>query len=240
MYLWVRRTLPWDDKAYVEAHLVERARRLAKVWDQTFHLEYHEYRYRLKEIAADSLRAVRGTRIAALEEIPDGAIVVPTDDDDWFAPDLAEQIQAHYNPERSCLLWRHYTIELPRRLRERLLSLWRLRVKRTLTCRTNNYALVKSPTSMSGFGSHGAGSRYFDANKALVQRLPLHLNVQNRNLSSKSIGKRDPKPPTPANLIERYRRFVALYAGRKLPSEVAWARPYLNQVAKLTSELKLR
>ena len=194
----------------------------------------------MKRIALSSWTAVRNAVVAAPQDAPAGALVVPVDDDDWFAPQLADDLRSEFDARFSCYLWRHYTVELRRQIRERLrLAAWRLQGGRSLTCSTNNYAVVKSPEGLPVDSGHGTASRYFDAHPALVKRIQAHWNLQNRNLSSRSIDKSKPEV-TRSELALRLGRYQELYARLRLPAGFGWAHPYLEQMAALTAELKLR
>ena len=92
MYICIRQTLNWADEAQVRADINDEFRPKMARWNDTFGMPYHVFRHRLKLIAQTSLQSVRHAQVTAFEQIPAGAIVAPIDDDDWFAPDLADHL----------------------------------------------------------------------------------------------------------------------------------------------------
>ena len=98
IYVCVRPTIDWQDEAAVEAQLFPEFRPKRAVWDATLSIPYHFFRHRLMEIAEQNLARIRDVTVAPIEQVPEGAIVVPVDDDDWFAPDLASHLAEAYDP----------------------------------------------------------------------------------------------------------------------------------------------
>src|SRR5262245_32597943 len=111
VYVCVRRTLEWWDEAEVRAHLIPAFRPKMEVWNATFDVPYHVFRHRLKRIAQASLARVEGAVCAPLDAAPLGAVVIPVDDDDWLAPDLALRIRGRYAPEMKGYLWVRTVLE---------------------------------------------------------------------------------------------------------------------------------
>jgi hypothetical protein len=88
--IWVRKPVPWDDEGAFRAQIPDAFRRKVDVWNGTFTMPYHVFRGEVRRIAELNQDAVRGAARLDWEEIPDGALVLPVDDDDWFAPDIGE------------------------------------------------------------------------------------------------------------------------------------------------------
>ena len=67
-----------------------------KWWNNCFDLSFFEYRQKLKDIAHINWSDMRGFEIIDGDDLADlngDFLVVPTDDDDWLHPDLADYLQ---------------------------------------------------------------------------------------------------------------------------------------------------
>lgn len=238
IYLCVRRTLNWHDEAEVEAKLIPAFRPKMAAWNATFDTPYYVFRQRLKAIARASLDRVEGARLATIDAIPDGAIAVPVDDDDWFAPDLAARIEAAYQPNAAGYLWRRATVQVPIPLGRRLrYLLWSFKAP---TCNTNDYAVTSFPCAEPILIYHVRAGRYFDTYRDRIVKIPATLAIQNRNVSSQTaMGWRRPTI-TREELIRSYERHRALYASLALIPDLAWAKPYVAEMAELMSQLRVK
>jgi hypothetical protein len=238
IYLCVRRTLDWQDEAQVEANLMPHFRPKVRVWNATFDVPYHVFRHRLKQIAQMSLGRVTDALCAPPEAIPHGAIVAPVDDDDWFAPDLAERIREAYDPTAVGYRWIRGLIEVPvPAARRPWYHFWR---SKGHTCDTNNYAISNFADAGPLLRSHIKAGRYFDEHRDRIKQMPGVLGIQNRNVSSQTaIGWRHPSV-TRDELVRSHERHRALYASLELSPELGWARPYVDRMAELMQQLGVR
>jgi hypothetical protein len=241
IYICVRATLDWRDEAAVARDLKPEFRPKLETWNETFTIPYHEVRYRLKRMAELNLSRVENAVCARLDEIPDGALVVPVDDDDWFAPTLAHGLLASCEPHIVGYRWKDYTVEIGRPLEARLHHLWwRLRGNRPLTCGSNNYAVTKVAERLPLVASHRQASRYFDARPDRVRRLRGAWSVRNRNPTSQTeMGWRQPRV-TRAELVETFGQYRRLYSRIRVPRAFRWAQPYVAMVADLMREIQVR
>src|SRR5262249_45718655 len=89
LFIWVRETTDWGNEEAVHAQLAADLKPAVELWDRTFDLPFHLFRERVREIAQLNLSRVEDAECAEWEQIPEGALVAPVDDDDWLAPDLA-------------------------------------------------------------------------------------------------------------------------------------------------------
>ena len=238
----VRGTLPWHDEAAVEARLVPELRQKVALWNECFNLRYAAFRVRLAQIAQRNWSQIENAKLTPREEIAPGALLVPVDDDDWFSPELAQQLLPHADARLEGLHWNRYILELPRRGRR---FAWG-RARRAAdtsrhTCGSNNYSIRNLPAFDRAITNHVWASEYFDAHPSRVKRLEASLSVQNRNFASRSgLGGHKKLVITREELLERFRRHRSLYEGLRLPPEVAWAQPYVTSMAELMDSIRLK
>jgi hypothetical protein len=241
LYIWVRATASWDDEQAFRAQLDPAFAVKVEVWNATFAMPYRSFRHEIRRIARLNLSRVLDAAVAPWDEIPDGALVAPVDDDDWFAPDLA-RVLAVQEPATTGYFWTSTFLEVPIDLGHRL-GLLRRRIfpatpPRWL-CTTNNYALVKHPDSKPLLAKHTLASAHFARAGGAVRQVARRLSVMNRTLASQTSLGFLRTTISPAALRRKYRRYRALYA-TPLPPDLAWCEPYRAMMAGLMRELRLR
>jgi hypothetical protein len=240
IHICIRHRLDWQDEQLVTAQIVPAFRAKLDAWNATFDMPYHAFRLQLKRIAEENLGRVEGAVRSSLREVPWGHVVVPVDDDDWFAPDLAIRLEQERDPSAWGYLWRRVMLEPPRSWgRLRRVARW-LGRKERFTCQSNNYAFVNAPERARLVSSHSQASGYFDAHRAGVRTIRAALAVQNRNLASQTTlawGRPSIGRDELAALLERYRH---LYLGWTPAAELSWAKPYVDSMAELMTEIRLR
>jgi hypothetical protein len=246
IYIWVRRTVDWADEEKAAAQLTDPwLTPKLPLWNATFNISYQRFRRRVAQIADQNHSRVEGAVRADWDEIPDGALVFPVDDDDWFAPDAARALNAELDLEALGYVWTNRWIEVPIDLGHRLQLLRRRIVPSTppkWVCGTNNYAVVKVPGAKRLLGSHLGASRWFGAQLARasgrVKRIAGEHSVANRTLASQTTLSQRKHVITRSELIRKYRRHKKLYE-RPLPPDLAWCRPYVAMMADLMDELEI-
>ncbi|MGH2991972.1 MAG: hypothetical protein ACRDL1_00340 [Solirubrobacterales bacterium] len=243
IYIWIRSTTNWEDEEAVLAQLSPELRSKVGVWNDTFTIPFHVFRHRVREIARLNVSKVEDAVCARWEEIPVGSLVLPADDDDWFAPDVGRALQRAYDSRATGYYWIPGFIEVPINFGHRL-SLIRRRVfPRTplkWICTTNSYALLKRPETKRLLQSHVRASEWFEEQPAgTANRVERRLSVMNRTLGSQtSLGFGKPGL-TRSQLIRKFRRYRALYRRAESP-ELAWCRPYLAMMADLMDQLSVK
>jgi hypothetical protein len=232
--IWVRATLDYDDERAFEAQLVDRFREQVALWDSVFVMPYRVFRARVRAIARENLALVERAVCSSWEEIPEGALVLPCDDDDWFRPDVAAVIERELRPGVAGIRWRSSFLEVPINARHQL-GKWRERVhtpQPRYLCTTNNYALFASEGSKELLSRHVQASRWVAAQpNGSVRFLPERLSLMNRTLASqtslghlgRSIGRR--------RLLRKLARYRRLYE-RPLPAELRWAQPHAERMGE--------
>ena len=247
IYIWIRRTVDWADEVAALDQLTD-PWLIPKVplWNSTFDMTFQRFRYRLGQIAELNHSRVAGARRAEWEEIPDGALVLPADDDDWFAPDAARTLGQGLDPGVTGYLWPSRWFEVPIDVRHRIHLLRRRLFPSTApkwTCSTNNYAVVKGPGAKPLLGSHLDASRWFDgqleSGTGAVKRIDAELSVANRTLGSQTTLSQRRLTIRRSELVRKFRRYRRLY-DHPPPPELDWCRPYLKLMSELMGELGLR
>jgi hypothetical protein len=244
IHIWVRRTVDWADEAAFLAQARPKHRPKIELWNATFNLPYHVFRGRVRDIAALNHSRVEDAACVGWDEIPDGALVVPVDDDDWFAPDLATALERSGDARgKTGYLWPSSFIEVPIDYRHQLGTLRRRVFPRTppkLVCATNNYAMFKSPETEPLLDNHLIANEWGE-NGGTRNLVPVErrLSVMNRTLASQTTL-RPPKPSiTRTYLLWKYRRYRRLYRRVDL-SRLPWARPYVAMMLELMDRLDVR
>lgn len=247
IYLWVRATVDWADEDAFYRQLPDYFVDKVRLWNDTFTIPYHLYRHRVREIALLNWSRMEQVQLAHWDEVPEGGIVVPADDDDWFQPDLAGLIEAAREPDKVGYHWTESYLEIPTSLRHEIGRVRRLVFPRTapkLVCSTNNYAIVKAndhrlPRKAFALNHKKADEFFRPRQEQAVKRIQATASVMNRTLASKTTLGFKGKPISKPMLLLKYHRYHRLYA-HPVPAIPQWSHEYLGKMAELTQALKLR
>lgn len=242
IYIWVRATTNWHDEAEFRAQLPEGLHGKVAVWNETFDMPFHLFRHRVREIARRNLARVDGAACAAWDDIPDGAVVMPVDDDDWFAPHAARVLEAERAPGVLGYYWLRSFLEVPMSFWHGLHLVARHTVGREMPflAITNSYALVKRAEHHPLLASHVQASRWFEAAPpGTTKKIEQWLSTMNRTLASQTqLGWERPAVRRP-ELIWKLRAYRWLYR-RPPPPELAWSAPYRAMMRELIDELRVK
>ena len=247
VYIWIRAGLPWDDEEAAMAELRPDLQYHAAAWNETFNISYQRFRHRVSEIARENRSRVQGAKTATWDEIPENALVMPVDDDDWFAPDAAETLKTEHDPRARVYLWPSRWVEVPLHLGHRF-HLFRRRLlpwtPPRFVCTTNNYAMVKDGETRPLLGDHAVASEWvkprLKAGKT-IRRIDRELSVANRTLGSQTtlMAVNRNRPARRKDLLRRFGAYRRLYE-QPLSEPPQWAQPYLEQMKSLMAELRPR
>jgi hypothetical protein len=239
IYVVVRRTTDWDDETTFRAQIPAGFAPAVELWDATFAMPYRLFRRELKRIAQLSVSRVAGVLCVARDEIPEAVVVVPTDDDDWLSPRLAEVLAARVDRRHVGYHWPSRFLEVPINVRHRLGRVRRAIFPRTRPqwlCTTNNYAVTMRPDVAALIDSHIEASRWFVAHPDAVQALGEHLSVMNRTLASRTSFR---TARSQRALLRKFRRYQRLYR-KPLAPELAWCKPYVAMMGDLMDQLRVK
>jgi hypothetical protein len=231
--------LDWSEEALVEERLRPEFRAKFETWNATFDMPYAVFRQELKEIAQRNLSRVEGVAHTPLEEVPPGELIVPVDDDDWFAPNVAHEIRRVFEPGRIGYHWIRQVLSPSRRRRKFRIRLRPKRMGGRYSCATNNYALVNTSELAPLALKHKRASEYFDAHPTHVTRIPKTLAIQNRSLASQTALAWKRPTITREELVEVFDGYRDLYANWKLRPELRWAQPCVDGMAELMEKIRV-
>ena len=243
IYIWVRATLPWHDAELARAQVRPDFRQRLDLWNETFNIPYQRFRQRVVEIAGLNHARVEGAVRAEWDQIPEGALVMPVDDDDWFAPDAARLLEAEGVPSARGYLWTSRWVEVPISAGHRLYMFRRRLLPASppkWICTTNNYAMPKHAETKEILGNHITASRWFKPRiGGDVKRIRRELSVANRTLASMtSLRVHHPRHRFGrAELLRKFRRYKRLYHEVDTAG-LEWCRPYVTMMAELMYELE--
>lgn len=245
----MRKTLDWLDEDVFWAEVDPRVRPRAELWNETFNIPYHRFRHRVRQIAELNHSRVEGAVPSEWDDIPDGALVLPVDDDDWFSPDAARILESEVEPDVRGYLWASRWIEVPTTPGHRLYLIRRRLLPWTppkWICTTNNYGMLKDPDAKPMLAHHVIASEWFESRvrngtAAGVKRIDRELGVANRTLASMtSLRVLAPRQPFDRpQLVRKFRRYKRLYREFEAPG-LDWCRPYVAMMADLMDELSLK
>lgn len=233
---YLRRDRSWVEGEFSK-HFIERwsAKEIAKIWDETFRTTYLEFRQQLFELQTTNLHDVAFDAIVNQFDygLPSDDIVVPTDDDDWFHPDVINTLRDLNAP---LVYWNFLNntegkIVLQNPSKERIKFLFE----------TNNYA-ISCPSARQHLMDHTALDN--DKRGAGVH-INKELSMHNRTIASisllgeKLLGHRSPTTPVnPKNeLLKLYETGITVEKHQDCPS---YFDKYIDSLIVLHKNLKVR
>jgi hypothetical protein len=242
IYICIRQTTNWANESEFWSQLPSEFKPTIQIWNQAFNIPYHLFRLRLREISRMNLAAVENAVCVNWKDVPDGALVLPVDDDDWFAENAGIVLEKALDSRWQGYRWHSSFLEIPIDFGHQLYLLKRMlfRTPPKWICTTNNYAILKSPDSEPLFRSHIRASEWFLSHPESVKEVGTGLSIMNRTLASRtSLALMRPetcKTIRPRTLLRKYQQYRALYK-RTPGKELAWCGPYVRMMDNLMNEL---
>jgi hypothetical protein len=231
----------WDDLITFERSIGRpegSVRTLIETWNAAMGASFFQVRQKMKQITNANLRRLRGAKVIDVAEYRKGidpeALYVFTDDDDWFAPNLAAELRT-VETDRHGIVWRSlkYSGTLDRR-------------KLDGYAYTNNYAvfgrvLAANPAWVTPVEEHFNLMVLVDAGEVRLETVEMSLAITNKHPCStvtleKAAAQWGPGP-------EDFRRWIAAakadYAMTPdlLVAGTRWARPEIEAVRKVITAL---
>ncbi len=243
IYLCIRHDVPWDDEDAFRAQLRPAFAPKVDAWNATFRMPFREFRAQVREIARENASCLDGVETRAWSDVPEGAIVLPADDDDWWAPDAASVLAAAADDWVEAWHWPHTALEVPIDLGHRIEKLRRRLVPSTpprWTCSTNNYALRRRAGRDEIFLDHRAMSGWVAQTRG-VRVLGRRLSVQNRtpaSITQMGFGRSRISSRELRRKLAEHRRLYERFAPPR--PELEWMLPWVRRMADLVGRVEER
>ena len=245
LYICIRKTTQWADEEIFLEQLQEKFKTSVEAWNQTFDMPYHLFRDKIKMIAQSNLAMVNDSVVTTFENVPDGGLILPIDDDDWLAPNLVSKIQTELEEGVTGYHWIHDRLSVPRPrntwsrfsrfVAENILG----KSSSRYIFQTNNYMFVKGRVPLGAVRFHTRANRYFLKNFDRTKYIHNHLSVWNQTIASK-ISMGWPRRSISSEMLKKnYYLYKELYDTVELPNH-PWSVPYVVRMRELMEELRIR
>jgi len=212
-------------------------RSFIELWDATFRTTFFEVRKALKDITLRSFAAVRDADVVPFTEVgdwPPAPLVLFSDDDDWFAPDVVEKV-ASFSRKLGGVTWDSTVLYRGMLVR-----------RSDAYCYTNNYAVTERVRLPGPWTErvlpHGKAEVTFRRRGFRAGHLPLPLSVANNHpASAQQIRVVLDRRPGRDGLIEEVEAFRESAALAGSPAgDLAWAAEPVAAAVELFGGLALR
>lgn len=226
----LRRSPEWAERFEFTRFFIDtwHVDRIATVWGDTFNMPYIDFRRRLRSIQDDNLADVGFDQVVNLYDFDpkqNNGWVVPTDDDDWFHPDLRTRL---FREPYLLLYWNFCNYTEGRVLIQQS-------PKERVRFESNNYAAF-CPTDDSLLSDHAVTNAALRGK--VITHLPAVLSIHNRSLASLGLLSSHGSQ-LPQSLPELYRLYQQ---DPQIDADVpSYFLPYIERMQRIYhDELKLK
>ena len=197
-------------------------------WNQLFSMSYWEYRHVIKEITVSNWQDTKN-RVHVMDfehlEVAEDEYVLPTDDDDWFCPEM------QLDTDADIVVWNSIVY---RTAMHKSYSIW---FSKALPC-TNNYAVRGSFLSKLSqedryaiLSHHMSVFRIKNKYKAKLRRLDATYSCYNWHPGSASSARFVPKLHEAIALGKPHNAVIA--------NANPWVKPYVKRFDAVLGQIKL-
>lgn len=172
---YIRRNKEWAEKYQFGKEQLDlwNIGEISKVWDETFTISYKNFRRMLNQIQQENFKEVPFDAVINQYEYKHNeyyGIVVPTDDDDWFHPEIVPTLKSVQKPK---VFWNfiNYTegvVSVQQSLYERV------------QYESNNYAMTRSDQIL--FDYHAKTNELYRNKDGF--HIDISLSMHNRSMAS--------------------------------------------------------
>jgi hypothetical protein len=188
-----------------------------KKWDQCFNIGYFDYRAELKRISLESFKAT-GIPIVDRNELSDDSIVLPTDDDDWFHPDIKQYLDEFFKSGLQVVRWNGWLYDCNRK--ETFINSDTWRGTQHTTPSSNEHAFLKTCSPPRGHTNRPRKCFKIDQALSIWVRHPASFCDLQRDI----------------NILKRFKKLKE----SSIPLELEWARNYIESLRDIRLHLNIK
>lgn len=233
--LFLRRVQDWENDSLEDMVFTDELpapHDTVRTWNNTFAIDYFDFRSKLQKISFDNWSHLNAeVQIKELHDIQDDDWIVPTDDDDWFHPDLPDHL---LSVDSDVVYWNCLVHQIAYSTD---LSQWHDFHEEFCT---NNYAIRGKYLKLLGFerlfsllDRHWEVLKLMEAEKPRVQKLEQTLSCYNRHFGGIS---------TLAHCRNDSSKLLSFVPKKsfEIPEEYSWVQEYSDRMFELIWSLGLK
>lgn len=206
-------------------------RSLISLWNHTFGIGFFETRQFLKDVTLRNFATVRDAELVEVEKIPalgrTPSLILFSDDDDWFNPDIIARLAVSLDREVEGLTWTSVRFD----------GAFQRRTDDPGFCFTNNYAVTERYVTrdrqwLTRVLQHGDANARFHEPDFAARHMEAPLSIASKHpASTVMLEKALAERPGRDGLIALVEGFNARAEDTSLPADLAWAGQAVDQVS---------